>query len=137
MSRLAVIGQVTRTIVGGALTAAVLSGCISGPDNKVTPNYTITPLPKNYKKIVTDYLKSRRKDNTPFQVGDAYQDSCRISANDKYYGWAVPITYGAEKARGTIGAKIARGTMPNEIIWLNHNSVQMFSNGALDECSKV
>ena len=117
-------------IIGTALLAAVLGGCAGEPDRKVTvPDYAITPLPKNYKTVVTDYLKNRRKDGGQIRVGDAYQDSCRVSVNDRYYGWAVPVTYGTNKR--------ARGAVPNEIIWFNNNSVQMISTGGAEDCSKA
>jgi hypothetical protein len=123
-------GKVATKILGAALLAAVLGGCAGEPDTKITvPNYEIIPLPKNYKTIVIDYLKTRRKDGAAVQVGDAYQDSCRVNATGRYYGWAVPVTYGKKKR--------ARGAMPNEIIWFNNNSVQMISSGGTGDCSKA
>jgi hypothetical protein len=121
---------VIRTIIGAALLAAILGGCAGDLDNRVTTReYEITPLPKNYKTIVTDYLKTRRKDRGSIQVGNAYQDSCPLNENDRYYGWAVPVTYGAKRR--------ARDAAPQEIIWFNNNSVQMISNREMKYCSKA
>jgi hypothetical protein len=120
-----------RTIVRAVLLAALLGGCAGEPGNKITTReYEITPLPKDYKIIVTDYLKNRRKDRGAIQVGNAYQDSCRVSENDRYYGWAVPVTYGANNRR-------ARGAAPAEIVWFNNHSVQMISSGKMEYCSKA
>jgi hypothetical protein len=112
-----------------ALIAAVLVACTGESTRKVASEYAITPLPKDYKKIVADYLKPRRTDRGAIEVGNAYQHSCRVSGNDRYYGWAVPVTYG--------GKKRARVDTPQEIIWFNNNSVQMVSNGEADFCSKA
>ena len=118
-----------RTIVAAALFVAVLDGCAGGlGENAIGVTHHITPLPRNYKDIVTDYLKTRLNDRAIVKVGNAYQDSCRRSVNGIYHGWVVPVSYRAMRG--------ARATS-QEIIWVNENSVQMISNNEAGHCSKA
>jgi hypothetical protein len=117
-------------MLAGALLAAAVGGCAGEPgENATAVTYHITPLPRNYKDLVTEYLKTRGKDRPITKVGDAYQDSCRVGADGRYYGWAVPVSYRAKRG--------PRAPASQEIIWVNHNSVQMISNDGTSDCFKA
>ena len=119
-----------KTIMTAAVLAAVLGGCAGEPGGSaIGRGYHIAPLPKNYKDMVTDYLKPRLSDHTIVRIGNAYQDSCRAGVNGLYHGWAVPVSYRAKKQ--------ARATSQQQIVWLNDNSVQMVSNKESGECVKA
>jgi len=120
--------NVPRTMtLPAVLIAGLLGGCAAGwSDGPVAVSHDITPLPKNYKTIVTDYLKTRNLAVT--KIGSAYQDSCTVGLNDKYYGWAVPVSY---------RTKSARGEASQRIIWLNYNSVQMIGDSKTGACVKA
>jgi hypothetical protein len=115
-------------IPAAALVAGLLGGCAGGSsENAIGVTHDITALPKNYKAIVTDYLKMKNRAVT--KVGNAYQDSCPVGVNDKYYGWAVPVSYRTKKG--------ARAEASQEIVWVNHNSVQMISDNKSGNCVKA
>jgi len=115
-------------MLAAALLAGPLGGCAGGPSgNAIGVTHDITPLPKNYKAIVTDYLKTKNRAVT--RVGNAYQDSCRFGVSDKFYGWAVPVSSRMKKG--------ARTEASQEIVWFNYNSVQMISDNKTDNCVKA
>jgi hypothetical protein len=113
--------------LAAALVAGLLGGCAGSSENAVGVTHDITPLPKNYKAIVTDYLRTRNRAIT--KVGNAYQDTCQVGVNDKYYGWAVPVSYQTKKG--------GRAEASQEIVWINYNSVQMISDNKTGNCVKA